>query len=81
MFDIWCLPILAWFLSEEALTGIAKLAFLCRIAQLEGWTNHFSVINHREEDLKSYVMLYRLGLQVASISAHSDLSTPEEFLI
>ncbi len=64
---------------EEALSGIAKAGFSCvELACVEGWTNHFSIINYREEDLKSLRnSLSRLGLRVVSISAHSDLSTPE----
>ncbi|HXL02290.1 MAG TPA: sugar phosphate isomerase/epimerase family protein [Candidatus Atribacteria bacterium] len=64
---------------EEALSGIAKAGFSCvELACVEGWTNHFSIINYREEDLKSLrSSLSRLGLRVVSISAHSDLSTPE----
>ena len=81
MFDIWAVSTNTYhgFSLEEALTGIAKAGFpYVELACVEGWTNHFSVINHREEDLKKLRnALSRLGLQVASISAHSDLSTPE----
>ncbi|MGC8778507.1 MAG: sugar phosphate isomerase/epimerase family protein [Candidatus Caldatribacteriaceae bacterium] len=67
------------FSLAEALSGISKAGFrFVELACVKGWTNHFDLEGYSGEDLKDLKqMLHSLGLQVISLSAHSNLATQD----
>jgi|GEM_PF-94576 sugar phosphate isomerase/epimerase len=67
------------FSLSDALSGIAGAGFhFVELACVKGWTNHFDLEGYSQEELRDLKkMLDGLGLQVISLSAHSDLASPE----
>ncbi|WP_369017964.1 sugar phosphate isomerase/epimerase [Thermatribacter velox] len=67
------------FSLSEALSGIARAGFkFVELACVKGWTNHFDLESYSKEDLEGLKKeLNSFGLQVISLSAHSDLASSD----
>ncbi|MGQ9474232.1 MAG: sugar phosphate isomerase/epimerase family protein [Candidatus Caldatribacteriaceae bacterium] len=66
----------------DALSGISRAGFrFVELACVKGWTNHFDLEEYSQEDLEDLQKtLHFLGLQILSLSAHSDLASWEGVL-
>lgn len=67
------------FSLPEALSGIAQAGFrFVELACVKGWTNHFDLEEHSEEDFQNLQKtLDAFNLRVISLSAHADLASRE----
>lgn len=67
------------FSLHEALSGIARAGFrFVEMACVRDWTNHFDFESASLADIEELKRLLRsFGLEVVSLSAHSDLASPE----
>lgn len=70
------------FSLPDALSGISRAGFrFVELACVKGWTNHFNLEEYSPKDLDDLrAMLEKLGLQVISLSAHSNLASEEGVL-
>ncbi|NSW75828.1 MAG: sugar phosphate isomerase/epimerase [Candidatus Atribacteria bacterium] len=65
------------FSLSDALSGISRAGFrFVELACVKGWTDHFDLEGYSQKDLEDLrKMLDSFGLQVVSLSAHSNLAT------